>query len=127
MLVFPNVQIVKIILIDLVSGFTMCISSDLKWTHLNESFSFQKGLVGVLRSCETFLYNLHTLCFRQPRKRFLISFWRKTLCIRWCEAFRCKSGGVLCSQVMLFYYFTVFESHLKSLIFTKKNTTFLTL
>ena len=45
MLVFPNVQIVKIILIDLVSGFTMCISSDLKWTHLNESFSFQKGLV----------------------------------------------------------------------------------
>ena len=120
MLVFPNVQIVKIILIDLVSGFTMCISSDLKWTHLNES---SNEFLEVVR---LFLDNLHTLCFRQPRKRFLISFWRKTLCIRWCEAFRCKSGGVLWSQVMLFYYFTVFESHLKSLIFTQ-NTTFLTL
>ena len=69
MLVFPNVQIVKIILIDLVSGFTMCISSDLKWTHLNESFS----LVGVLRSCETFFRQFtHTVL--QTTEKTILDF-----------------------------------------------------
>ena len=73
MLVFPNVQIVKIILIDLVSGFTMCISSDLKWTHLNESFSFQKGLVGVLRSCETF-FRQFTHSVLQTTEKTILDF-----------------------------------------------------
>ena len=52
MLVFPNVQIVKIILIDLVSGFTMCISSDLKWTFFSCETIFRQFTHTVLQTTE---------------------------------------------------------------------------